>query len=120
MVGQVIMDHPRLNFVSGPTEAETQTGKDESWGSMLESLFPFRLNRLEIEDGEIHFQNEHSIPPVDIALKKLSVTATNLTNSREIKNELPAGITPGAPPSAEAGSTFKSSLTRWTKRRPIN
>jgi hypothetical protein len=43
VVGQVTMDRPRLNFVSGPTAEQTQTGKDESWNTILESLFPFDL-----------------------------------------------------------------------------
>lgn len=93
VVGKIIMVHPRVNFVSGPTEAQSQSGKDESWNKILESLFPFNLNRLDIENGEIHFQNEYSKPPVDIALTKLSATATNLNNSRQIQNLLPAGIT---------------------------
>ena len=87
------MDRPRLNFVSGPTADQTQTGTNESWSAMLETLFPFQLNRLEITNGQIHFQNQYSIPPVDIFLNELSATATNLTNSREIKSELPAGLT---------------------------
>jgi len=92
VVGQVIMERPHLNFVSGPTEEQTQTGKDEDWGGILKSLFPFKLNRLEITNGQIHFQNEHSTPPVDIYLNDLSATATNLTNSRDVKGELPAGV----------------------------
>ena len=92
VVGQVRMEEPRVNFVSGPTAAQTQTGKEEGWNSILQSLFPFQLNRFEIQKGQIHFQNEYSTPRVDIFLNDLAVTATNLTNSREIKNELPAGI----------------------------
>lgn len=93
VVGQMRMERPRLNFVSGPTEAQTQTGKGEGWNDILQSLFPFDLNRLEIDDGQIHFQNEYSTPPVDIFLNKLAVTATNLTNSRNLHSELPAGVT---------------------------
>jgi hypothetical protein len=93
IVGEILMKRPRLNFVSGPSGAQSQTGKDESWNQVLESLFPFRLNRLEIDDGEIHFQNEYSTPPVDIYLSRCSVVATNLSNSRDIRTELPAGVT---------------------------
>jgi hypothetical protein len=91
IVGQVIMNEPRLNFVSGPTEAQSQSGQDEGWSSMLESLFPFDLNRVEITNGEVHFQNQYSTPPVDLYLHGLSATATNLNNSRNVQGELPAG-----------------------------
>ncbi len=86
VVGQVLMFEPRLNF------AGTQTGKNESWDKILESLFPFKLNRMEVANGEVHFQNPHSTPPVDIFLRDVSITATNLSNSRDIKGELPAGV----------------------------
>lgn len=93
VVGKVIMHQPHLNFVIGPDPDQTQTGREESWNKILESLFPFKLNRLEITDGEIHFQNPHSTPPVDIYLEQLSATATNFANSRDLKTELPAGVT---------------------------
>ncbi len=86
------MDQPRVNFVAGPTEAKARNGQDEDWSSVLKSLFPFDLNRFEIDNGEIHFQNEHSTPPVDIYFSKLYSVATNLSNSRNVKDELPAGV----------------------------
>jgi hypothetical protein len=77
---------------------------------MLESLFPFNLNRLEITNGQVHFQNEHSTPPVDIYLNELSVTATNLTNSRKVQGELPAGITAHATSIGGGGLDLKLQL----------
>jgi hypothetical protein len=88
----VKLEAPKVNFVSGPTAEQSQTGQDESWGSMLESMFPFNINKLEITNGQIHFKNDYSTPPVDIFLTGMSATATNLTNSREIQSELPSGV----------------------------
>jgi len=110
IVGQVVMVRPRLTFVGGPTPDQTQTGKEENWNTMLESLFPFNLNRLEITNGQVHFQNEHSTPPVDIYLNELSVTATNLTNSRKVQGELPAGITAHATSIGGGGLDLKLQL----------
>jgi hypothetical protein len=110
LVGQVLMVRPRLNFVAGPTPDQTQTGKEENWNTMLESLFPFNLNRLEIINGQVHFQNEHSMPPVDIYLNALSATATNLTNSRKVNSELPAGITAHATSIGGGGLDLKLQL----------
>jgi hypothetical protein len=92
LVGQIRMEYPRLNFVAGPTAEQTQTGKGEDWQEMLESLFPFKLNKVEIDHGQIHFQNEYSNPHVDIFLNNCFAVATNLTNSREIRSGLPAGV----------------------------
>jgi hypothetical protein len=86
IVGQATMLNPRLNF------EETQTGTNESWDKILNNLSPFKLNRIEIMGGEVHFRSPNSTPPVDIFLRDVSITATNLSNSREIKDELPAGV----------------------------
>jgi hypothetical protein len=92
LVGEVEMLEPRINFVSGPTDEQTQTGANTDWGDILESLFPFKLNRLEIRHGEVHFQNHYSTPPVDIFMHEVSATATNLTNTRALKDPLPASV----------------------------
>jgi uncharacterized protein YhdP len=93
VVGQIVLREPRLNFVTGSTQDQKQTGKDERWDKMLKSLFPFNLNRVEISNGEVHFQNPSSTPPVNIYLSQLSATATNLTNARDLRQKLPSGLT---------------------------
>lgn len=93
LVTKVAMERPSLNFLVGPTKEQTQNGEDNDWGRMLESLVPFKINRLNISEGQIHFQNPYSNPPVDLYLNQLSVLATNFTNSRRSMQALPAGIT---------------------------
>ena len=93
VVGEVTLRQPQVNFVMGPTPQQTQNGQDERWDKMLQGLFPFKLNRVEIINGEIHFQNPSSTPPVDIYLHEISATATNLTNARDLKQKLPSGLT---------------------------
>ena len=66
LVSKIIMQGPSLNFVSGPAEAQSQTGTENNWGQTLESLVPFKINRLDIVQGRIHFLNPYSKPPVDI------------------------------------------------------
>jgi len=92
LVGEVMMREPRINFVEGPTPDQSQNGKNEDWDKMLESLFPFKLNRVEITNGQIHFQNPESKPPVDIYTRAIFAVATNLTNARDLKEKLPSGL----------------------------
>jgi hypothetical protein len=92
IVGEISLHQPQVNFVMGPTPEQTQNGKDERWDQMLQSLFPFKLNRVEIINGQVHFQNPTSTPPVDIYLHQLAITATNLTNSRDLNQKLPSGV----------------------------
>jgi hypothetical protein len=88
--GEVVMNQPHVNFVSSTNAVEN--GKNESWDKILQSLFPFDLNRVEIDNGEVHFQNPESQPPVDIYISRLNATATNLTNARNLPEKLPAGL----------------------------
>jgi len=92
LVSQIGMGNPSLNFIAGPSKDQTQDGNENDWGHILESLVPFKINRLSINNGQIHFQNLYSTPPVDIYLNDVSVLATNFTNSRKLTQELPAGI----------------------------
>lgn len=92
LVGEVVLVKPGIYFVAAPTSEETQTGKNQPWGEALAGLFPFKLNRFQIEEGKVHFRNFHSQPPVDIFVSQLSATATNLSNSRHLTQALPAGL----------------------------
>jgi hypothetical protein len=90
VVGEVVMQDPHVNFAASTNAAAN--GKNEAWDKILQSLFPFNLNRVEIDNGEIHFQNPGATPPVDIYLSRLNATATNLTNARDLKEKLPSGL----------------------------
>jgi hypothetical protein len=92
VVGNVYMMKPKVNFVAGPTEEQSQTGAGGEWDQLLTSLFPFDLNRLESRDGAVYFHNDYSKPKVDIFMDRLNLVATNLTNAEKQKGELPARI----------------------------
>ncbi len=92
IVGEIEVQQPTLNFVAGPTAGESQTGRGKDWRQTVESLFPLRLNRVKIDSGRVHFRNFQSEPPVDIYLRDFSCLATNLSNSRDLTNQLPAGV----------------------------
>lgn len=78
--GKIILDKPRLNFVHGPSDEETQTGANQPWLEIIDDLYPFRIDRAEVVDGEIHFQAFHTTPTVDVYLSDVRGTVTNLTN----------------------------------------
>ena len=78
--GQIIMHSPKLNFVRGPSEEQTQTGAGEDWLAMIDELYPFRIDQAEIRNGEIHFRAFHTEPVVDIYLSEVQAVAENLTN----------------------------------------
>ncbi|HEV2318761.1 MAG TPA: DUF748 domain-containing protein [Verrucomicrobiae bacterium] len=92
VVAKIYMQEPHVNFVKGPTAAQSQTGENTSWSQMLQNLTPFKLNELEIYNGEIHYKDDYSNPKVDLYISRLGASATNLSNAREQPLQLPAGI----------------------------
>jgi hypothetical protein len=92
VVGSIVLDEPEVNFVVGPTSEQSQVGTNASWIGIVESLFPVKFNRVEVDGGQIHFVNHYSEPPVDMVLKDFSAVVTNLSNTRDLKTPLPAGL----------------------------
>jgi len=92
LVGEIIFENPKLNFVSGPTKTQSQTSVDESWQETIKDLFPLKINRFEILNGQIHYKDFHSDPKVDIFMSDIYSLATNLTNSENLSENLVAKI----------------------------
>jgi hypothetical protein len=90
LAGEVVMHAPKLNFVAGPRPEQTQTGAGVDWTERLEELFPFSLDRFAVHGGQLHFRDPHREPPVDVALRDVTIEARNLTNSRDLSAQRPA------------------------------
>ena len=90
IVAKINVQHPILNFAKGPSEATSQTHIDKSWTQVVDNLIPFKLNRLEIFDGEIHYRDFYSNPKVDIFTRNVHIIAENLSNARHHKELLPS------------------------------
>ena len=83
-VGEMVLEQPQLNFVAGPTEADRQTGVagEGQWRRLVKGLFPAKFNRIEVQDGSIHFRNFKADPKVDVYLTDVDLVAGNLENTR--------------------------------------
>lgn len=92
LVGEVEFLRPKLNFVAGPSEASSQAGGGVDWRDTVEDLFPFRINRFLVSDGQIHFRNFSTNPKVDVYLHHVEAVALNLTNAQDLGEERVASI----------------------------
>ncbi len=102
LVGQVVMEKPELNFVGSQDPDKAQTGgeangpggtlgtQQDPWLSMLRDLYPFKIDSVEVHEGQIHFRAFDTKPPVDVYLSRLEGRIDNLTN---IHDELAPLIT---------------------------
>jgi hypothetical protein len=105
LVGNVQIQRAKLNFVKGPTEETSQTHVDSSWQDRVKELFPLRIDRFEIVDGQVHYRDFHSQPPVDVFVNRVHVVARNLTNSLELSKTLAASIDADGEPLGNANLT---------------
>jgi hypothetical protein len=92
LVAEITARQPRINFVDGPSEAQTQTGEEGNWRETVQQLFPLNINRFIITDGRVHFQNLHASPKVDVYLNDIELVARNLTNSEKVSKTMVASI----------------------------
>ncbi|MGE5315494.1 MAG: DUF748 domain-containing protein [Acidobacteriota bacterium] len=92
LVGEIEFVHPKINFVQGPTKAQSQSGEKGNFTQTIKKLFPLRINRFDVTDGEVHFRNFHSDPKVDIYIDSIFINARNLTNSEKLSKTLIASI----------------------------
>ena len=92
LVAEITAFRPKINFVDGPTEAQTQTGEEGNWRETVEQLFPLNINRFVITDGRVHFQNLHASPKVDVYLDDIELVARNLTNSEKVSKTMVASV----------------------------
>jgi hypothetical protein len=83
LVGRVAMIDPELNFVDGESDAEDQTGAGGPWLQILQDLFPFKINSVQIRNASVRFRTFTSRKPVDVYLSELDGSIENLTNIRD-------------------------------------
>jgi hypothetical protein len=92
LVGKILLVDPKISFVQGPTDAESQDGGGTDFIAPLKKLFPVKFNSFDVQNGEVHFRNFYKTPKVDLHLDSLFVHATNLTNSNHLSQTLVASI----------------------------
>jgi len=88
----VIIHNPQVNLVSGPSDSQSQLGISGIWIDVIKQLIPFRINEIQMHDGDIHFLDFHADPKVDLEIQHLELAAENMSNSKGIKVPLPATV----------------------------
>ncbi len=96
IVAEIEVERPMLNFVSGPSKSTSQTDIDNDWTTVVDNLIPIKLNRFQINDGQIHYRDFYSSPKVNIEAKNVRIIAENLSNAQQVKNTLPSTVAASA------------------------
>ncbi len=91
-VGEINFEHPEINLVNSASKAGKQAPLDEPWTEKIRDLFPLKINRFTVNNGEIHYRDFSKSPKVDVVMDRFDVVATNLTNSEKLSKTMNANI----------------------------
>src|SRR2546423_11139249 len=91
-VGNIEIHRGKLNFVNGRTPETRATEVDAPWAQKIKQLYPLKINRFAVHDGEIHYRDFSREPSVDVPFDRVQMVATNLTNSKKLSKNLIADI----------------------------
>ena len=103
-VGNIEIHRAEMNLVNGATPETRQVEVDAPWAQKIKQLYPLKINRFAVHDGEIHYRDHNRKPDVDIVTDRVQMVAVNLTNSKKLSKSLIADIRiEGRPLKAGAG-----------------
>jgi hypothetical protein len=92
IVGKLYFDSPIVNFTKDKV-TPTQVIKDTTtFKQLLDVGMPIDVDRVEIENGQVHYKDLNSSPLVDISMNSIYVLAENLRNTVDPLQELPSSI----------------------------
>lgn len=115
LVGRIRMEKPVINFVDTGVKGKKQTGAGVPWTKEVQRLFPFRIDRLEVTGGQVHFRNYNTDSPVNIYLNRIEGTAWNLTNSERLSGSMVAKVRATARAMGTARSDLDLSIDPYSK-----
>ena len=92
LLSRITLMRPVVNFVNGPTPAQTQTLLEPEWVTAVKQLVPLRINRFQIIHGDLHYFDFHAEPKINLELNHLELVADNLTNATHSKALMPTTV----------------------------
>jgi hypothetical protein len=96
IVGEIGVERPVVNFVKEKHQGEDVKADTADFRQLIDDLMPITINRFDIHRGEVHYHDPEAQPKLDIAMKNINLTATNLTNANDAKEVLPSKLTGSA------------------------
>lgn len=112
VVGELIFHDPMLRFTKDKVEPKDVRKDSASFEELKDDFMPLRVNRFEARNGRIQYIDEGSKPRVDIQLSNADIVATNLRNSYDSGELLPATITARA-------TIYEGTMTLNAKVNPL-
>jgi hypothetical protein len=101
VVGEIELNRPVVNFITGPTEEESQEEADEELAETVDEMVPVRIDKFRIREGKINYRNITMSPQLNLQVYNLNLTATNLTTAPAEDELLPSEVNASASTTGE-------------------
>ena len=94
IVSEIVLHSPEVNYIF---EHQKKNGSEEKpdvndWTNALTDLVPIKINHLEAHDGKLNFVQFSADPNIDLVMKNIFLTATNLQNVKRADDVLPSTV----------------------------
>src|SRR2546423_2627168 len=109
-VGNIEIYRAKMNLVNGPTPDTRQVEVDAPWAQKIKQLYPLKINRFAVHNGELHYRDFSKEPSVDVMADRVQMVAVNLTNSKKLSKSLIADIRMEGRPLREGNARAQISL----------
>ncbi|MEX1035919.1 MAG: DUF748 domain-containing protein [Sneathiella sp.] len=86
VVAEIDIYEADLNF------SKTQTGEGGDWIKFVNALSPFNINRLTVHSGKVAYIDYTADPNINLFVRDVNATVTNLQNVTDKENPLPSHI----------------------------
>jgi hypothetical protein len=115
-VGNIEIHRAKMNLVNGSTPETRQVEVDAPWADKIKQLFPLKINRFAVHDGELHYRDYNKEPDIDVMADRVQMVAVNLTNSKKLSKSLIADIRMEGRPLREGTARAQISLDPYASR----
>jgi len=115
-VGNIEIHRAKMNLVNGPTPDSRQVDVDAPWAQKIKQLYPLKINRFAVHDGEIHYREYVGDKAEDLPFDHVEMVGTNFTNSKKFSKSLIADIRIEGRPLRAGDARAQISLDPYAKR----
>jgi hypothetical protein len=92
IVAEVEFESPILNYTMGANVGDKAPKDSTSFIELVKDFVPLDINRCAANNGQVHYRDESSSPPVDVPLTEMQLEGRGLTNKPAEGVVLPATI----------------------------
>jgi hypothetical protein len=80
VLGDMIIQEGRINFVKAPSRKQSELDADSRWRDAFRDIFPLHITFLQINDGQLRYRDLTATPAVDVFIDHMRLLATGLRN----------------------------------------